>query len=344
MRLIESSSMEPEQGHLAVDTAKATSRTTRTLFFLGRLFVAAIVLYFVLRMVSVERVVLALQTASMPYIIAGGSLLIVNIASRVMKWRYMLRIVKDESSWWESFTSIILGITLGSFTPAQLGELGGRSMRVDHSKSSHIVGLTLVDRTQVFLVVVMTGTFSYAFFLTDSTFLAFAIGLACCAISLYLNFRLDLVKRIADKTNLRILRHHWIDGIIESFTFIGRDHFFSTLAYSLVWFAITTFQMYLILNAFVQISVWHVFLGFSAMMLIKSLVNISISDLGVREASTIYIFSLFGVPDAAALSASVVMFAINIILPSLIGIFFLPKLRRSSGIGQKTVSTTEDPR
>jgi len=315
---------------MTIESETPKRKIPRWLLFLARLVVAAVVLYLVLRLVSINKIARALQTASVPYIIAGSLLLIVNIASRVMKWRYMLRIVKDESTWWESFTSVMLGITLGSFTPGQLGELGGRSMRVSHSKSSHVVGLTLVDRTQVFLVLAMTGAFSYGFFLTDSTFLAVIAGSVCIALCLYLYFRLDLVKRVADRINLKILRHHWIDGIIESFTFIGREHFLSTLLYSLGFFFIITCQMYFFVNAFVPVSVWHVFLGFSAMMFFKSILNISISDIGIREASTVYFFSLLGVPEAAALSASVVMFAVNIIIPSLFGILFLPQLRRTS--------------
>lgn len=321
--------METGQENIDIHVAEHTTRSSvfKTITFVGRVLVGIGLFYLILQMVSIDKIAGALNSASPSFLGAGAILLVLNIASRVMKWRYMLHIVKDDSSWWESFTSVLLGITLGSFTPGQIGELGGRSMRVNHSKASHVVGLTLVDRTQVFLVIAMTGTFSYAFFLTENTFLASFLGMVGVAVCLYLYFRLDLVKRIADRINLKILRHRWIDGIIESFTFIGRDHFVSTLLYSLAFFVIITFQMYFLLNAFTPVSLWHVFLGFSAMMLFKSLVNISISDIGVREASTVYFFSLLGVSDAAALSASVVMFAINIIIPSLIGIFFIPKLR-----------------
>ncbi|HEY6952182.1 MAG TPA: lysylphosphatidylglycerol synthase transmembrane domain-containing protein [Bacteroidota bacterium] len=326
--------METGKENIVPGTRTPASRTFRTLMFVGRILVAAGVLYMVLQMVSVEKVVVALRTASLPYIVAGASLLVANIGTRVMKWRSMLRIVRDESTWWESFTSVLLGITLGSFTPGQLGELGGRSMRVNHSKSSHVVGLTLVDRTQVFLVLAMTGALSYPFFLTNNVPLALFAGTGCAALCVYLYFRIDLIKRFADKINLKILRHEWIDGIIESFTFIGRDHFLSTLLYSLGFYVVILLQMYFLLNAFVAVSLWRVFLGFSAMMFFKSLVNISISDIGIREASTVYFFSLLGVPDAAALSASVLMFAINIIIPSLFGILFLPKLRRWAGLSK----------
>ncbi len=323
--------MEARQEQFIAGSNQPASRLTKMLFFVGRILVAAVVLYFVLRMVSTDRIVLALRNASLPFILAGGSLLTFNIASRVMKWHYMLHLVKDDCTWWESFTSIMLGITLGSFTPVQIGELGGRTLRVNHSKSSHVVGLTLVDRGQVFFVVAMTGTFSYAFFLFEDPLSALAVGLLCAAICLYLYFRLDLVKQIIDKIPLRILRHHWIEGIFEPFTFIGREHFLSTLLYSLAFYVIVTLQMYFVVNAFMPISLWHVFLGFSAMMFFKSIVNISISDIGIREASTIYFFSFFGVSDAAALSASALMFAFNIVVPSLVGVLFLPKLRRKGG-------------
>jgi hypothetical protein len=200
------------------------------------------------------------------------------------------------------------------------------------------VGLTLVDRTQVFIVIAMTGSFSYSFFILDNPLYATALGLACVAVCTYIYLRLDLIKRIADMMNIKILKHHWIDGIIESFTFIGRDHFVSTLLYSLAFFAIITFQMYFFINAFTPVSLWHVFLGFAAMMFFKSLLNISISDIGIREAGTVYFFSLLGVPRAAALDASVLMFAVNIVVPSLVGVLFVPKFR----IGFRNNSGTPD--
>lgn len=292
-----------------------------------RLLIAAGLLYLIFRMVSVEEIVRAFRTASVGFIVAGACLLSLNIMLQVMKWRYMLHLVKDESSWLEAFSSVLLGITLGSFTPGQLGELGGRTLRVNHSKASHIVGLTLVDRTQVFLVISMAGLFSYSFFLINDTTLALAAGLACASICLYLYFRIDLVKHLADRINLKIFRHRWIDGIIESFTFVGREHFLSTLLYSLIFYVVIYLQMFFLINAFAAVSAWKVFLGFSAMMFFKSVVNISISDIGIREASTVYFFTLLGVPAAAALNAAGLMFSINVVLPSVVGALFWPKLR-----------------
>ncbi|HTP13143.1 MAG TPA: lysylphosphatidylglycerol synthase transmembrane domain-containing protein, partial [Bacteroidota bacterium] len=284
----------------------------------------------------------ALRTASIPYVLVGAFLLVANMALRVVKWRYMLHIVKDDSSWWESSSSMLLGITLGSFTPGQLGELGGRSMRVDHPKSSHVVGLTLVDRTQVFLVIAAAGIFAYAFFLFTDALAAGFFGILAAGVCLYLYVRLDLVKKVTDRIHWRVFRHAWVDEMIDTFTFIGPDHVFPTLYYSIAYYAVLTLQMYFLVNAFVPLSIWNVFLGFSAMMFFKSLVNISISDIGVREASTVYFFSLLGVPDAAALSASGLMFTVNVIIPSIVGVFFLPRLNRAAAKGATSIFARKD--
>ncbi len=316
------------------------SRTAKTLLFVGRLIVGAVLLYLVVHTVSIDKITVALRAAKLPYVVLGAAFLAVNLTLRVVKWRYMLHILKEESSWWESSSSLLLGITLGSFTPGQIGELGGRSMRVDHSKSSHVVGLTLVDNTQVFLVIAAAGIFAYSFFLFTSLPVAVFFGTCSAIVCLYLYFRLDLVKKVADKIHWKVFRHAWIDEMIEAFTFIGRDHVVPTLLYSLAYYAALTLQMYCLVNAFVPLSLWEVFLGFSAMMFFKSLFNVSISDIGVREASSVYFFSLLGVTDASALSASGLMFTINVIVPSIVGVFFLPKLRRAVRSNPASPTTT----
>jgi uncharacterized membrane protein YbhN (UPF0104 family) len=82
-------------------------------------------------------------------------------------------------------------------------------------------------------------------------------------------------------------------------------------------------QMFCLINAFTGITIVHAFVGTSAMMFIKSLLPISLGDLGIREAGSIYFFSTYNVSQAAALNASLLLFVINVFIPSLFGIYFL---------------------
>jgi Uncharacterised protein family (UPF0104). len=81
--------------------------------------------------------------------------------------------------------------------------------------------------------------------------------------------------------------------------------------------------MYCLINSFSKISLLHAFIGTSAMMFVKSLLPISIGDLGIREAGSIFFFSTYGISQAAALNASLLLFLINIFIPSIIGTYFI---------------------
>ena len=82
-------------------------------------------------------------------------------------------------------------------------------------------------------------------------------------------------------------------------------------------------QMFFLINGFTRISFAHAFIGTSAMMFVKSLLPISLGDLGIREAGSIYFFSLYGISQAAALNASLLLFLINIFIPSILGTYFI---------------------
>jgi uncharacterized membrane protein YbhN (UPF0104 family) len=61
------------------------------------------------------------------------------------------------------------------------------------------------------------------------------------------------------------------------------------------------------------------------MMFFKALIPISFGDLGIREASSVYFYSLVGIPQTTALNASLLLFVINILLPAVLGIIFMPR-------------------
>jgi len=59
----------------------------------------------------------------------------------------------------------------------------------------------------------------------------------------------------------------------------------------------------------------------------KSALPIAIGDLGLDQFASIQFFGAFGVSEAAAFNASILMFAFNVLIPSLLGILFVGKLQ-----------------
>ncbi|MBI4427876.1 MAG: flippase-like domain-containing protein [Ignavibacteriales bacterium] len=303
------------------------SRWRRLALFTLKTAVAAVLMFFVFRMVNIDELLTALKSADLLYIGIAVSLLSLNLGTRTLKWKLMLKAAGNEVTTWEAGASVLLGISFGSFTPGQIGEVGGRFLRVANAKAAHIVGLTLLDRTQFFLVLAMSGLTSYAFLTLQSSAAAIAVSIFCVTACFILFVRLEFIQRILEKLPFRFFRREWFVDFKESFSLLGKRAIASSLCYSFAFNIVLFLQMYFFMNAFGEVGAWEVFLGFSAMMFFKSLLPISIGDIGVREASTLYFFSLLGVSNVVALSAALLMFAVNMILPSLLGIFFLPSTK-----------------
>jgi uncharacterized membrane protein YbhN (UPF0104 family) len=57
--------------------------------------------------------------------------------------------------------------------------------------------------------------------------------------------------------------------------------------------------------------------------------SITLGEIGIREGAAIYFFGLFGCNEAVAFNSSMLLFILNLLLPSIIGMYFLLRLKRA---------------
>jgi hypothetical protein len=71
-------------------------------------------------------------------------------------------------------------------------------------------------------------------------------------------------------------------------------------------------------------------------------IPISISGLGIREGLAVYFLRMYGIAAAYAVATSLFLFALNTIIPALIGIYFIYRKRTYlKDIGDSVRSTRE---
>jgi uncharacterized protein (TIRG00374 family) len=290
---------------------------------LSRVVISAIVLYFVFSLVTWQNVLSAYQSADGTYILFGGLLLIANLGIRTLKWRIMLHSVKDSPAFWEAFGSVMLGISLGSFTPGEIGEFAGRALHISDAKKSHLVGLALLDKAQISVITSGAGTISLVFLLLSNSFFIISISLLIVVLTIAFFMRMDLLATLGHRLNASFFKKSWVTRVLDGFTLLKSQQLFTTLIYTLCFHGILVVQMFFFIHAFSKITLFHAFVGTSAMMFVKSCLPISLGDIGIREAGSIYFFSTFGISQAAALNASLLLFVINVLLPSICGTIFL---------------------
>jgi uncharacterized membrane protein YbhN (UPF0104 family) len=288
-----------------------------------RVLVGGLVLYFVVSLVQWQNVIIAYTSADSGCLIIAALLLFVNIGIRVFKWHTMLCSVKDNPTFAEAFGSVMLGISLGSFTPGEIGDFAGRALHITDAKRSHLVGLTLLDKAQIFIVTSCAGIVSIMYLLVSNIFIIAFGTVIVVFLSGICIMRLGMIAALGHRLNTSFFKKPWLTGVLDGLNFLKPRQLFTTVLCTLAFQGILILQMFFLINGFAKISFTHAFIATSAMMFLKSLLPISIGDLGIREAGSIYFFSIYGISQAAALNASLMLFFINILVPSILGTYFL---------------------
>jgi len=304
-----------------------TSTRTFPLVFrtILRLLLAAVLLAILLYFVQFDQIRSAFQQARGEYIAAAAGLLIFNLGLQILKWRYLLHSSGFPFPWSNITQSFFFGITIGTLTPGQLGELGGRGFHLSSETPEKIIGLTIFDKLQMLGIMIAGGAISLAFLLTLTPILLLLViaGSIMILVALILP---PYVALLLQKTGLGDLRNKWVVGFLSVLSSIKDPRTISvTLALTLLFYATIWVQLHFLLNAFSPVSLADSFLGFASMMLAKSVLPITFADIGTRELGLVFFLSLRSVPEATAFNSGILLFAINILVPSLIGLLFTPR-------------------
>jgi uncharacterized protein (TIRG00374 family) len=281
-----------------------------------------------LQVVKFEEVFRVIQNASLGYIIIAFLFVVFNQGAQILKWHYLLKVTNTGLSFADALKSYLFGVTLGTITPGQLGELGGRALHIENNNRAFLVGLTIFDRAQMFVIMAFCGIPAVVYLLSFNllyTFAAFFIEFICL---LLVYFNTESLKIKLNGIKWKLLKKKFVQDLLGSFTFLNRTQFLISSMFSILVFFIVYFQTTILLLAFVDVNFSDALWGYSAVMFTKALLPISFGDLGVREAASILFYGKINVPIAAAFNTALLMFFINIFLPSLVGVLFIPSFNK----------------
>lgn len=291
-----------------------------------RTLLAAILLIVLFQFVDIDDVGAAFSRAQTSYLLGGFALVVANVGLQMAKWRYFVRLVNPGNSNLEIAASLLFGISLGTITPGQIGEFGGRALRHRSLPAGSVVGLTLVDKLQMMCVLGLGGVTSIVVLTHPHHALGIPLVAITSLICISLFFGSGSLVTFISRVKPGWVQHRLLTEFFGAISVFRRRNLAVSFVLSIAFYGVLFAQMYLLLNAFEFVGPGEAFLGFAAMMFTKSLIPISLGDLGIREATSVYFFSFCGVAEATALSAALLLFAINILLPSLLGLLFIPKI------------------
>lgn len=279
---------------------------------------SAIVLWILFTMISMRALVAAWEQASWPLVAAALAFVPVHIGIRAYRWRRLLQDADEPQESARAVRTVLVGYAFAVSTPAEVGDVAARIRLHDGTARSKILALVVVEKALHSALILLPGLPAIALYLWGDQTVAWLIaGTAAVFLLSVVSFapRLGSVSFDTDRPNLgslaRVLRAM---GSVRRKTFIALT--ISTMGIFLVYVV----QEYLLMNALTELDIVGVWNGFWAGMGVRTLAPFFVMDLGIREATHVVFFGRYGIDASSAMAVSLLMFGLNIVLPSVVGL------------------------
>jgi len=307
----------------------------RWLSLLLKLLLTCGILGAVVTAVEPSALLATLRTADWTWVAVAALLLPVNLGLEGWVWKQLLAPVLDRVPLRSLAGAVLSGCALGFWTPARLGEYAGRAFYLPEGDrwtlSLTVFAQRLVDMAVGVLVglAVLGAGFATGLVRATGPWLAAAgIGGGVGGVVLAFVVAPSLAHRLSQR-----LAPQWT-GLTDRTALLSRlsgRQGGAVLVGTLARYAVFTGQMACLGAAFAPspsgLLLWMAAsLTFYVKYLLPSLTAL---DLGVREGGAAFFFQLLGLGAAAGLNAALLLFALNVLVPALLGAPLVHTLRVS---------------
>lgn len=253
-----------------------------------------------------------------------------NIYMQFLKWRVvsnsLLGVRKNEKIW----KSLFYGFSAGIITPVRVGEYLGRKLAFEDVGLLKVTIATIIEKFASLFIVLFVGCLASTLFLSIyySFLYSIPIILLFFVILTFLilffkgyMFSSNLFNNLADKFD-------FINNIKIELMYVREINSKSIkllMSYSLIFYFVIIFQYALLAKGFDESGDIFLFLLAGVLiMFVKSILSfLSFADLGIRESTSVFLLDKMGYTKAVGFNSAIFLFLINLVIPSLVGMFLL---------------------
>jgi uncharacterized membrane protein YbhN (UPF0104 family) len=309
-----------------------SSSSKGILFNILKIIIAAGLLAYLILKVNFQEIIVALKNANVALIYITAILAFLNIFLQYQKWRITCGYLLKEKNKKKILLSLFYGFSGGVFTPARIGEYFGRAVAFRDKSLLQVTIATFIDKLFPLMVVVSFGSLASILFLhyyyhvsvylTGSLFILLVI-------LFYLAY--DFLMDPGFWNNMlftRLSKHHKLKKFLDNIVILKKlDRIYSTkmVFISVSFYTCYIFQFALLAAAFTRhIDYIHYIWAGNLIIFSKSIIPpVSLGELGIREGASVFFLQQFGETAVAGFNASIFLFLINVLIPSIIGLLLL---------------------
>jgi len=250
-----------------------------------------------------------------------------------VKWKTLLEDV-ERISIRMSFYSVLTGLTTGIFSPGRLGEFAGRVLLLQPENRKTASALWAVGSITMTIAVLLFGIPALFLFIrsgreidllqSSSVIYYFMIVLLFVFLLILLYF---FVPRISRFFSGRV--EGYFSSIFDVLKKIPFSRSINILILSLLRYLVFCLQLWLMLYFFgVELSLWEACAGiFTSYLFITFLPSFFLTEAAVKSSVFLLVLSAFSGNSVAIICASMLLWILNLAIPTLLGVLLLAKKR-----------------
>ena len=320
-------------------------KSKKTISYLLKIGIVAFALLFLYKQLTskssigdfnISYILLKLQENS-SVIIMVILMMLLNWFLESLKWRSLISKI-EKITIRRSIRAIFSGITISAFTPNRVGEYGGRIFCLEKADRIQAVLITVIGSMAQLVTTILFGLTGILLLpnlmpvfdeLLSQIIFAYPIMLFVIILLNVLLVTLFLNASVFSTVLSKIRLFRKFTKYNEVFSYYDYSDLLEVLLYSIARYAVFTSQFFILLQVFdVNISLVDGFILITTMLFVVSVIpTIAITEIGVRGSVALFFFGLVSSNVVGILSATFVMWIINLLLPALIGMIFIFSLK-----------------
>jgi len=296
-----------------------TYKTKQFLFFFVKLLIVVGAFYFCYRQLANNDkldwdkfLVLLQKNKSLFGISFILFLSFLNRFLEILKWQNLVKTIKNISIS-EATKQVLAALTLGIFTPVGVGEYAGKALYYDKTSTKKIIFLNLICNGIQIVATVFFGTIGLL--LLGFGFWVLGFGLAILLITF-------LSKSIK-------IKNYSIEDFLIRITAIPKSIHQKNILLGFCRYLVFSHQYYFLFLGFdVDVDYFSMMATITTVYFLASIVpSFQFLDFALKGSLSIYFFGLLGVNEWIVVFVTTLMWFLNIVLPALIGGFYVLNFR-----------------
>lgn len=310
------------------------SKYQRFIFPLIKIIIASGLLYYLITWINYNEIIEAFSNANIYLISLVFILGLLNIYLQYLKWKITTSVILNNSDDKKVIYSLFQGFSAAVFTPARIGEYFGRALVFSDKSFLRVTLATLLDKFFPLLMVSFFGSLSSIlfvhYFYGVSIYITFSLFIVLLVL-FYLIILLIFDQGFWDNLLFNKLKgSKRFSNYFDKFLFLrtlDRNYSAKMIFLSFLFYTCYIIQFAILVAAFSHNNyILNYIWSGNLVMFSKTIVPpISFGELGIREGASVFFIQQFGESASVGFNASIFLFFINVLIPSLIGLLFIFK-------------------